>query len=175
MSGKKPRISKDAFVASTAVIIGDVTIEAGANIWYGAVLRGDIGPIHVGKNTSIQENVTLHVEENLGCTIGDNVIVGHQAMVHGPCNVGDCAMIGINAVVLQHTTIGKGTMVASSATARKEIPPMKLVVGTPAKVKKDLPEERIEQAIEAAKHYAQFAQKFKDAGLNHPNIEPYLF
>jgi len=174
-SGKKPKISPKAFIASTAVIIGDVTIEAGANIWFGAVLRGDEGHIHIGKNTSIQDNCVLHSEHEVECKVGNNIIVGHKATIHGPCIVEDYAMVGIDAVILQGTTVRKGALVAGGAVARGEIPAFALVAGVPAKVKKELDEKsRIEKGKEAALDYVTRAKKYLDQGLNHPGIEEFF-
>jgi len=94
VNGIKPKISPKAFIAPNATIIGDVTIEAGANIWYGAVLRGDTCSIKIGKNTSIQDNCVLHSQAGTECVIEDHVIVGHSAMIHGPCVVERCSLIG---------------------------------------------------------------------------------
>jgi len=174
-SGKKPKISPKAFVASTAVIIGDVTIEAGANIWFGAVLRGDEGHIHIGKNTSIQDNCVLHSEHEVECRVGNNIIVGHKATIHGPCTVEDYAMVGIDSVILQGTTVRQGALVAGGAVARGEIPAFAMVAGVPAKVKKELDKTtRIEQGKEAALDYVIRAKKYLDQGLNHPGIEEFF-
>ena len=168
-------ISKDAFIAPNATIIGDVTIHAGVNIWYNVVLRGDEGTLIIGENTSLQEHVAVHTEKLVTCKIGKNCIVGHHAMIHGPCDVGDNCMIGINAVVLQGTTVGEGTMIASGAVARKEIPRLKLLAGVPAIIKKDLPESRIESASAAAIDYVKRGDIFRKEGYNHPDLEKYLF
>jgi len=174
ITGIKPRISPKAFIAPNATIIGDVTIEAGANIWYGAVLRGDVCPIKVGRNSSIQDNCVLHSEHGTECIVKDHVIVGHTAMIHGPCVVESCSLIGINSTVLQGTTVGEGATVASGATARKIIPALTLVVGTPAKPKKELSESALEINKKAAINYVKTAKSFIDGGQNHPGLEPYL-
>jgi len=174
-SCKVPKISKDAFIAPTATIIGDVTIEAGANIWYGAVLRGDICNIHIGKNTSIQDNAVLHSDYDTECWVGDNIIVGHKATVHGPCRVGNNCMIGIDSVVLQGTTIGEGTIVAAGAVARKQIPGLSLVAGVPAKKIRDMPPDFPETAKKDALHYVKTARKYIEQGFNHPGVEKYWY
>lgn len=174
ITGKIPKIAKDVFIAANATIIGDVTIYPGVNIWYGAVLRGDEGPLIIGANTSIQEHVAVHTEKNVTCKIGANCIVGHHAMVHGPCDVGDGCMVGINAVVLQGTTVGEGTMIGSGGVARKEIPRLSLIAGVPAVIKKQLPESRLEQAKAAAIDYVERGRKFREK-FNHPDLEPYYF
>ena len=174
VTGIKPKISPKAFIAPNATIIGDVTIEAGANIWYGAVLRGDTCSIKIGKNTSIQDNCVLHSQAGTECIIEDHVIVGHSAMVHGPCIIGRCSLIGISSSVLQGSKVGAGAIVAGGATARNEIPALTLVVGTPAKPKKNLPESIIAENEQAAINYVNNANKFLEGGQNHPGLEPYL-
>ncbi len=174
VTGVKPKISPKAFIAPTATIIGDVNIEAGANIWYGAVLRGDNCSIKIGKNTSIQDNCVLHSQAGTECIVKDHVIMGHSAMIHGPCVVECCSLIGISSTILQGTTVGTGAIVAGGATARNEIPPLTLVVGTPAKPKKNLPESIIAKNEQAAIDYVNNAKKFIEGGQNHPGLEPYL-
>ena len=174
VTGVKPKISPKAFIAPNATIIGDVIVEAGANIWFGAVLRGDNCSIKIGKNTSIQDNCVLHSQEGTECIIEDHVIVGHNAMVHGPCIVERCTLIGISSIVLQGSKIGSGAIVAGGATARYEIPGLTLVVGTPAKPKKNLPESIIAENEQAAIDYVNTAKKFIEGGQNHPDLEPFL-
>jgi len=138
---KYPEIHESAYIAPTAVIIGDVTIGEGSNIWFGAVLRGDWGPIKIGKNTSIQENVTIHIEKGSSVIIGSNCIIGHHAMIHGPAEIGDGCVIGIGANVLHRSKIGIGAQIGAGAVVvNKEIPSRTLAVGIPAQIKKKLPE-----------------------------------
>ncbi|MCK4383786.1 MAG: gamma carbonic anhydrase family protein [Candidatus Lokiarchaeota archaeon] len=106
ITGKVPQIHESAFIAPTAVIIGDVTIGEGSNIWFGAVLRGDWGSIIVGRNTSIQENVTIHNQVASIVDIGDDCIIGHHAMIHGPCTIGNGCLVGIGANVLHRIKNG---------------------------------------------------------------------
>ncbi len=174
VTGLKPKISPKAFIAPNATIIGNVTIEAGANIWYGAVLRGDNCSIKIGKNTSIQDNCVVHSQAGTNCIIEDHVIVGHCAMIHGPCIVERCSLIGISSTILQGSKVGEGAIVAGGATARNEIPTLTLVVGTPAKPKKNLPESIIAKNKQAAIDYVNNAKKFIEGGQNHPGLEPYL-
>ena len=174
VTGIKPKISPKAFIAPNATIIGDVTIESGANIWYGAVLRGDTCSIRIGKNTSIQDNCVLHSERGTECIIKDHVTVGHSAMIHGPCIVERCSLIGINSIILQGSKIGEGALVAGGATARNEIPALTLVVGTPAKPKKIFPESKIAENEQGAINYVNNAKRFLEGGQNHPDLKPYL-
>ena len=130
------------YIAPTAVIIGDVSIGEWSNIWFGAVLRGDSGPIKIGKNTSIQENVTIHMERGTSVIIGSECIIGHHAMIHGPIEIGDGCLIGIGSNVLHNTKMNDGSMIAAGAViTNKEIPSRQLWAGVPAKFLKNLPEE----------------------------------
>jgi carbonic anhydrase/acetyltransferase-like protein (isoleucine patch superfamily) len=150
-NGKKPRIGKDVYIAPTAVIIGDVHIAEGASVWFGAVLRGDMDAIHIGKNTNIQDNCVVHVDEGFPASIGDNATVGHHAVVHG-CTVENRCLIGINAVVLNGARIREGSVVAAGSVVRQGqmCGPWELVAGIPAGFKKKLTEtapEHIPQSV----------------------------
>jgi carbonic anhydrase/acetyltransferase-like protein (isoleucine patch superfamily) len=174
MNNKSPQIAKDAFIAPTATIIGDVIIKSGANIWFGAILRGDEGTLIIGENTSIQEHVAIHTEPGTTCEIGKNCIVGHHAMVHGPSKVGDNCMIGINAVVLADTQVGEGTIVAGGAVARKKIPELTLVAGVPAEFKKKLPTERLAESKKEALLYVDRGKKFIEKGHIHSEMKNFI-
>jgi carbonic anhydrase/acetyltransferase-like protein (isoleucine patch superfamily) len=164
VNGKKPQIHDSVFIAPTAVIIGDVSIGEGSNIWFGAVLRGDWGTIRIGKNTSIQENVTIHIERGGYVTIGNNCIVGHHAMIHGNCEINDGCLIGIGANVLHNTKLGEGAMIGAGAVLiHKEIPPRVLAVGVPAEIKKELPKEGIPVGQRTSGEYAENGALFKKA------------
>jgi carbonic anhydrase/acetyltransferase-like protein (isoleucine patch superfamily) len=164
---KVPKISPEAFIAKNAVIIGDVTIEAGANIWYGAVLRGDVCEIKIGENTSIQDNCVVHAEIGTKAIVEDHCIVGHLAMVHGDCHVGRCTTVGLKATVLANTTIGEGALIAAGAVARKIIPPYALITGVPGVFKKDLGPKNMDATKRNAQFYAINGKKFKEAGECH--------
>ncbi len=139
--GKTPEIAPSAFVAPTAVIIGDVHIAEGASIWYGAVIRGDLDAIRIGRDTNIQDNCTIHVDEGQPAVIGATVVVGHNAIIHG-CTIEDQCLIGINATVLNGARIKSGSVVAAGAVVleRQIIGPRELAAGIPARVRKQLPE-----------------------------------
>ncbi|MFX1411009.1 MAG: gamma carbonic anhydrase family protein [Promethearchaeota archaeon] len=173
-TGKKPQIHESAFIAPTAVIIGDVTIGEGSNVWFGTTIRGDWGSITIGKETSIQENVTIHLERGKSVIIGDSVIIGHHAMVHGPCTIDDGCLIGIGANVLHNSKLGKGCKVGAGAVVlNKEFPPRCLVVGIPADIKKQLPETVKLAGEENSKEYAQNGKNFKDFFAQNPEIIKY--
>jgi len=162
-TGKKPQIHENAYIAPTAVIIGNVTIGEGSNIWFGAVLRGDWGTITIGKNTSIQENVTIHNEVGSTVEIGDNCIVGHHAMIHGPCTIGNGCLVGIGANVLHRSKMGDGSVVGAGAVLiGKEIPPRTLAVGVPAKIKKQLSQTGKMEGVKSSGIYADNGKLFKE-------------
>jgi carbonic anhydrase/acetyltransferase-like protein (isoleucine patch superfamily) len=168
---KIPRIDETAFIAPTATIIGDVKIGAGSNIWFGAVLRGDFGSIEIGKNTSIQEHVTVHMERGKGVKIGDNCIVGHHAMIHGPCEIGDGCLIGIGANILHRSKLGEGVTIGSGAVVLgSEIPPRTLAVGIPAVVKKQLPSEGKVSGAKTSDMYANNGKKFREFFQKNPEF-----
>ncbi len=160
--GKTPKIGKNVFIAPTAVIIGDVEIDDGANIWYGAVLRGDMSAIRVGKNTNIQDNCTVHTDFGISAIIGQGVTVGHNAVVHG-CTVEDNCLIGISAVVLNNAVIKTGSIVAAGSVVREGqvVGPGHLVTGIPASLKKTLSEEEIESLRLPALVYSELADSHK--------------
>lgn len=138
-NGKHPVISPDAFIAPTATIIGDVTIAAGASIWYGTVLRGDLAAIRIGANTNVQDNATVHVDFNTPATIGDDVVIGHNAVVHG-CTIENKCLVGLGSVVLNRAHLKSGSMVAAGSVVKQGqiVGPHQLVAGIPAVVKKEL-------------------------------------
>ena len=137
--GKEPQVAPDAFIAPTAVLIGDVVVEEGASVWFGAVLRGDYSRIVVGAGSNVQDNAVVHTNEGLPTLIGSNVTVGHLCMLHG-CVVEDGALIGMGSIVLDGARIGQRTMLAAGSVVNEggEIPPGVLAAGAPAQVKKTL-------------------------------------
>ncbi|MGA8535607.1 MAG: gamma carbonic anhydrase family protein [Candidatus Tumulicola sp.] len=137
--GKQPKIDPSAFVAPTAVLIGDVEIGPQSSVWFGAVLRGDNGPIRVGARTSIQDNAVVHVSEHGATLIGDDVTIGHCAVMED-CDIKPHALIGSNATLLNGCTIGEGALIAAGSVVgeRADIPARVMAAGAPAKVKKAL-------------------------------------
>jgi carbonic anhydrase/acetyltransferase-like protein (isoleucine patch superfamily) len=140
--GKTPKIGQNVFIAPTAVIIGDVEIGDGASIWYGAVLRGDVGPIKVGADTSIQDNSTVHSDYGVSTTIGAEVTIAHNVVVHG-CTIEDNCLIGNGALVLNAAVVRRGSMVGAGSVVREgqEVGPGQLVAGVPARLKRSLTEK----------------------------------
>jgi carbonic anhydrase/acetyltransferase-like protein (isoleucine patch superfamily) len=170
-NGAEPQIHESAFIAPTAVIIGDVKIGEGSNVWFGAVLRGDWGKIRIGKNTSIQENVTIHNEEGTSVVIGDDCIVGHHAMIHGPCTIGNGCVIGIGSNALHNSKLGDGSVLAAGAVLlSKEIPPRSLAVGIPASVKKEGIYTRELEGAKTSGLYLENGKAFKEFFRQHPEI-----
>ena len=139
---KKPKVSPGAYIASTAAVIGDVTLGRCASVWYGAVLRGDINRIVVGHHSNVQDNAVLHLADKLPCILGNWVTVGHGAVIHA-CTVGDQCLVGMGAVILDGAVIGKESIVGAKAlvTQGAKIPPGSLVLGAPAKVVRKLTKE----------------------------------
>jgi carbonic anhydrase/acetyltransferase-like protein (isoleucine patch superfamily) len=157
-----PSIHPDAYISPEATIIGNVTIGAFSSVWPGVVIRGDNDSITIGAGTSIQEGTVLHIDEGCPLKIGDNVTIGHQAMLHG-CTVEDGALIGIQAVILNNAVIGKSCLVGAGAvvTEGKEFPPGSLIIGAPAKVARELSPENIARLKMSAEHYIERASTFK--------------
>jgi carbonic anhydrase/acetyltransferase-like protein (isoleucine patch superfamily) len=157
-----PEIDASAYVADSASLIGKVTVEANASIWFGVTIRGDNERITVGENSNVQEGTVMHTDMGFPLVIGNNVTVGHQAMLHG-CTVGDGSLIGIQAVILNGAKIGKGCLVGAGAlvTEGKEFPDHSLILGTPAKVVRTLTEEDLLRLQGNAASYVERGQRFK--------------
>ena len=155
---KYPVCSPAAWIAENATLVGSVTLGARSSVWYGAVLRGDCAPIHVGENSNIQDNAVVHCEPALPTVIGDGVTVGHGAILHG-CTVEDGTLIGMGAILLNGCVIGKNSLVAAGAlvTQNTVIPPESLVVGSPARVLRPLRPEELEAQAGDALHYVRHA------------------
>jgi carbonic anhydrase/acetyltransferase-like protein (isoleucine patch superfamily) len=137
--GKTPDVADDAYLAPTAVLIGDVRVGTGASIWFGAVLRGDNSHIVIGDGSNVQDNCVIHCAEGLPTIVGANVTIGHMAMLEG-CTIGDGSLVGMGAIVLQRAKVGDASLIAAGAVVGEgvEIPDGVLAAGTPAKVKKAL-------------------------------------
>lgn len=160
VGGKEPVIDPTAFVAPTAVVLGEVTMAAGSSVWYHTVLRADGGPLVIGADTNIQDNCTVHVDLGSPVTIGARVSVGHNAVLHG-CTVEDDVLVGMGAAVLNGAHIGTGSLVAAQALVPQgmRVPPGSLVAGVPAKVKRELTEEEREGIRLNAAVYLELAKR----------------
>jgi carbonic anhydrase/acetyltransferase-like protein (isoleucine patch superfamily) len=161
LDGIRPQIDPTAWVAPTAVLIGNVIVEAGANIWFGAVLRGDNEPITVGAGSNVQENAVLHTDMGFPLTIGANCTIGHKAMLHG-CTIETGSLIGMGATLLNGAKIGAGSLVGACAlvTEGKEIAPGSLVMGAPAKVVRALDAAAQARLLKSAEGYRANAARF---------------
>lgn len=161
LDGVRPQIDPTAWVAPSAVLIGNVIVGPRANIWFGAVLRGDNEPIVVGEGSNVQENAVLHTDMGYPLTIGANCTIGHKAMLHG-CAIQDGSLIGMGATLLNGSKIGAGSLVGACAlvTEGKEIPPGSLVMGAPAKVVRALDEAAKLRLLQSAAGYQANAARF---------------
>jgi carbonic anhydrase/acetyltransferase-like protein (isoleucine patch superfamily) len=158
-------IAPDAFVAPGAVLVGEVTVGAGASVWFGCVLRGDMEPVFVGSGTNIQDGTVVHVDHESPARIGERVTVGHRAVIHG-CTVEDDCLIGMGAVILTGATVGAGSLVAAGAVVREgqEIPPGSLAAGVPARVVGTVDEELRGRIREGCEHYLSYGAEYR-AGI----------
>jgi len=165
LGGKRPTVHPDAYIAPTAVLIGDVVVEAGASVWFGAVLRGDESKITVAKGANVQDNAVIHCAENLPTLIGRDATVGHSAQLEG-CVVEEGALVGMGATMLQRSRLGAHSMLAAGAVLGegREIPPHHMAAGVPAKVKKELEGSSNQWVATSARHYQERAVRYR-AGL----------
>jgi carbonic anhydrase/acetyltransferase-like protein (isoleucine patch superfamily) len=158
-----PQIDPTAWVADTAQVMGAITLAAHTSVWFGAVLRGDTETIQIGEGSNVQDLAVIHADIGLPVVVGKHVTVGHQVMLHG-CTIGDESLIGIGAVVLNGARIGRHCVVGAGSvvTEGKAFPDGSLIMGTPAKVVRELTPEQIEGLRMSAKHYIQNALRFKN-------------
>ncbi|MEU0190688.1 gamma carbonic anhydrase family protein [Streptomyces afghaniensis] len=163
IGGREPQVDPEAFVAPTASVIGGVTLGAGASVWYGAVLRGDVEAISVGASSNVQDNCTLHADPGFPVTVGERVSIGHNAVVHGATVEDDC-LIGMGATVLNGAVIGAGSLVAAQALVPQGmvVPPGSLVAGVPAKVRRELSEEERQGVTLNGTMYAELAKAHRE-------------
>jgi carbonic anhydrase/acetyltransferase-like protein (isoleucine patch superfamily) len=161
LDGKAPQLGDGAWVADSAQVIGAVELAADASVWFGAVVRGDTETIRIGRNSNVQDLSVLHADIGMPLTIGDNVTVGHQVMLHG-CTIGDGSLIGIQAVVLNGAKIGRNCIVGAGSvvTEGKEFPDNSLIIGAPAKVVRTLDDAAAKKLAQSAEHYVENAHRF---------------
>jgi carbonic anhydrase/acetyltransferase-like protein (isoleucine patch superfamily) len=165
LDGRRPRVHPDAYVAPTAVLIGDVEVGPHASIWFGAVLRGDEAGIVIGGGSNIQDNAVLHCAADLPTVVGENVTVGHHACLEG-CVVEDGAVVGIGSIMLQRSRLGAGAMLAAGGVLPegREVPAGHLAAGIPADVKKELSGSSARWVSRTAAGYRKAGRRFR-AGL----------
>lgn len=178
LDGVAPKIDESVgWIAPTAVLVGDVHVGPEAGIWFGVVARGDIEPITIGARTNVQENCVLHTDKGFPLSIGDNVTIGHGAIVHG-CTIGENSLIGMGATVLNGAVIGKNCLIGANAlvTEGKVIPDNSLVMGAPAKVVREIDAVGIAALTASADRYVNNAKRFakgmKPAPGHGPDFEP---
>jgi carbonic anhydrase/acetyltransferase-like protein (isoleucine patch superfamily) len=164
------RIHPTAYIAPTAAVMGDVTLEEESSIWYGAVVRGDMAAVVIGAQTNIQDGSIVHVDEGVPCTVGRRVGVGHRAILHG-CAIEDDCLIGMGAVLLNNVQIGTGSVVAAGAVIPEgmRIPPRSLVMGVPGRIVRSVDAALSERVTATWSHYVELAREHR-AG-RHP-LEP---
>lgn len=161
--GIEPQINESAFVAPNATVIGDVTIEEYASVWFGSVLRGDIAPIRIGRHSNIQDLSVLHESPDMPLIIGDHVTVGHKVTLHS-CTIGDNALIGMDSTILDGAEIGEGAFIGAGSlvTPGTKIPPGTLAFGRPAKVVRDLTEADIREMKRINETYTGHIPHYKN-------------
>ncbi|KAA3658745.1 MAG: gamma carbonic anhydrase family protein [Chloroflexi bacterium] len=163
-NGKRPSIAKTAYIAPTAVIIGDVTIGDEASVWFGAVIRGDEGKIMIGPRTSVQDNVVLHVNSRSDTIIESDVTIGHGVVMEG-CHIGVGALIGMNATVLSGAEVAEGALVAAGAVVGEgqQVPAESLATGVPAEIRGPLSERLKARLAKAPEFYVKYGRRYQTA------------
>jgi carbonic anhydrase/acetyltransferase-like protein (isoleucine patch superfamily) len=169
--GKRPKVASSAFIAPTAVLIGDVEIGEESSVWFGAVLRGDNGPIRVGARSSIQDNSVLHVSEGCETYVGNDVTIGHSVTMED-CRVEDWALVGSNAVILNGAVVGRKALIGAGSVvaANAQIPTMTVAAGAPAKVKKPLEGEAVGWCEHAPPAYVKLSRSYLQQGIGDPDL-----
>jgi len=161
-SGKRPMVEDSVFIADGVRLIGDVTVGAEASIWYNAVLRGDLAPIHIGARSNIQDGTVGHVNAGQPLWVGEEVSVGHSAIIHG-CTIGRGTLIGMGAIVLNGAEIGEYALIGAGSlvTENKKIPPYTLSMGSPAKVVRELRPEDLERMRRTTESYVIQGREYR--------------
>ncbi|MBH1964009.1 MAG: gamma carbonic anhydrase family protein [Comamonadaceae bacterium] len=163
VDGKSPQLASTAWVAESAEVMGNVTLGPDASVWFGCVLRGDTESMSIGEGSNVQDLSVLHADRGMPLTVGRHVTIGHKVMLHG-CTIGDESLIGIGAIVLNGAKIGKNCLVGAGSlvTEGREFPDGSMIMGTPAKVVRQLTPEQIEGLRNSARHYIDNARLFRD-------------
>lgn len=156
INGATPQIDASARLAESAVVTGDMVLGADVSVWYGAVLRGDAGEIRVGRGSNVQDNVVVHCSAGMAAVIGENVVVGHGAVLHS-CHIEDNCLVGMGAILLDGCVIGEGSIIGAGALVSpgKAIPPRSLVMGVPGKVMREVSEEEVRGTRDNAAQYVK--------------------
>lgn len=158
----QPTIAEDVYLAPNCVVVGDVEIGAGSSVWFNATIRGDVAPIRIGERSNVQDGAVLHVDAGTPCLVGNDVTIGHGAIVHGT-TVGDGVTIGMGAIVLSRSRIGAGAIVAAGAVVLEdaEVAPGTLVAGIPAREKRRLDEAQQAGSVENAARYVRNSARYR--------------
>ncbi|MGJ7520685.1 gamma carbonic anhydrase family protein [Variovorax sp. LT1P1] len=161
LDGVAPQLADGTWVADSAQVMGSVVLGENVSVWFGAVLRGDTEPLTIGRNSNVQDLSVLHADVGSPLTIGENVTIGHQVMLHG-CTIGDNSLIGIQAVVLNNAKIGRNSIVGAGSvvTEGKEFPDNALIIGSPAKVVRTLDDAAVAKLRASAEHYVENGRRF---------------
>ena len=166
--GIDPTIDPTVFVAASAVVVGDVVVGADASLWFHTVVRGDVGPVRIGARSNLQDHVTVHVVGGkFGTMIGDDVTIGHRAIVHG-CTLGNRVLIGMGAVVLDGAEIADDCLVGAGAliTPGMRVPAGRLVLGNPARVVRELRDDERAALLQSAANYVGYAAEYRQAAIS---------
>lgn len=157
-----PDIHSSAWVAPSADLIGNIEIGEDSSVWFGCVIRSDVNEVRIGKNTNIQDLSCIHTDTNTKTIIGDNVTIGHKVMLHG-CKIEDNCLIGMSATILDDAVIGEGSIVGANSlvTSGKVFPPRSMIMGSPAKVVKQLTQEDVDKLIAHAAHYVEYKNNYR--------------
>jgi carbonic anhydrase/acetyltransferase-like protein (isoleucine patch superfamily) len=161
--GKAPRIAPSAFLAEGSVVVGDVELGESSSVWFGTIVRGDVNHVRVGARTNLQDLTVVHVTSRTHPTIvGDDVTVGHRVVLHG-CTIQDRCLVGIGAIVMDGAVVGPDAMVGAGALVPPGmvVPPRTLVLGAPARVKRELTAEEIAYFLTSAANYAAYAARYR--------------
>ncbi len=171
--GIAPQFDETVFIAHNAVVIGDVALGHEASVWFNAVIRGDVNWIHIGARTNVQDGAVVHVTNGTAPTwIGNDVTVGHGAIVHG-CTIRGRVLVGMGATLLDHCDIGEDSLIGAGAlvTGRTKIPPRSMVLGSPARAVRTLTDEEVEMVRANAAHYVHYSRLYR--GMETPAVNPY--
>jgi len=162
-TAREPTLADDAWVAPGAVVVGDVTLGGRVSVWYNCVLRADIAPIRIGARTNVQDLTMVHVDTDTPCVIGEDVGIGHRAIIHG-CTIEDGCLIGMGAIVLSHAVIGAGSVIGAGAVVREgmEVPPGSLVVGVPGRVVRAVDDELRARTRMTVEHYLALSKAHRE-------------